>query len=135
MARSLNKVMLIGHLGKDPEVKYTEKGDAYCKFSLATTETYKNSEGKEIDRTEWHYITVWRKLAEICGQYLKKGSKIYMEGRIRTYVDPKDNTRKYTGIEMTEMMMLDRKEQNQGGHEPMAGQIKDESSQNDDLPF
>ncbi|MCE1165276.1 MAG: single-stranded DNA-binding protein [Bacteroidetes bacterium] len=135
MARSLNKVMLIGNLGRDPEVKYTEKGDAYCRFSLATSETFKNSEGKEIERTEWHNVTAWRKLAEICGQYLKKGSKLYMEGRIRTYVDPKDNTKKYTGIEMTEMLMLDRKEQNQGGQDSTAGQVKDESSQNDDLPF
>ena len=136
MARSLNKVLLIGNLGKDPEVKYTEKGDAYCKFSLATTETYKNSEGKEIDRTEWHYITVWRKLAEICGQYLKKGSKIYMEGRIRTYIDPKDDTKKYTGIEMTDLLMLDTKrEQSPGSTESVPGRIKDESSSNDDLPF
>ncbi|MDD5361617.1 MAG: single-stranded DNA-binding protein [Ignavibacteria bacterium] len=136
MARSLNKVLLIGYLGKDPEVKYTEKGDAYCKFSLATTETYRNSEGKDIDRTEWHYVTVWRKLAEICGQYLKKGSRIYMEGRIRTYIDPKDDTKKYTGIEMTELLMLDsKKELSSGSTETAPGRIKDESSSNDDLPF
>lgn len=135
MARALNKVLLIGYLGKDPEVKYTEKGDAYCKFSLATTETFRNSEGKEIDRTEWHYITVWRKLAEICGQYLKKGSRIYMEGRIRTYVDPKDATKKYTGVEMTELMMLDSKREQNSGSQETTGQIKEDSGSNDDLPF
>lgn len=134
MSKSLNKVLLIGHLGKDPEVKYTADGTAYAKFSLATTDTYKGKDGNDVDRTEWHYITVWKKLAEVCGQYLKKGSKIYMEGRIRSYIDPKDETRKYVGIDMLEMIMLDSKRD-----KPEADKGKAESSgtepNEEDLPF
>jgi len=132
MSKSLNKVLLIGHLGKDPEVKYTADGTAYAKFSLATTDTYKGKDGNDVDKTEWHYITVWRKLAEVCGQYLKKGSKIYMEGRIRSYIDPKDETRKYVGIDMLEMIMLDSRK-------PEAEKEKPEASvtqpNEEDLPF
>lgn len=133
MSKSLNKVLLIGHLGKDPEVKYTTDGTAYAKFSLATTDTYKGKDGKDVDKTEWHYITVWRKLAEVCGQYLKKGSKIYMEGRIRSYIDPKDETKKYVGIDMLEMIMLDSKRD-----KSEAGEKSETSSaqtNEDDLPF
>ncbi len=137
MSKSLNKVILIGHLGKDPELKYTADGTAYARFSLATSDSYKNKEGKDVERTEWHYITVWRKLAEICGQYLKKGAKIYMEGRIRSYVDSKDENKKYYGIEMTEMIMLDNKKSDK------AEGVKDSGPENfmpepkgeDDLPF
>lgn len=124
--------MLIGHLGKDPEVKYTADGTAYTKFSLATSDSYKGKDGNDVERTEWHYITAWRKLAEICGQYLKKGSKIYLEGSIRSYVDPKDEKRKYTGIDMSDMLMLDNKkafgdaEQSEGA-QPLENK--------DDLPF
>lgn len=136
MAKSLNKVILIGNLGRDPELKYAESGIAYCRFSLATTDSYKNNEGKEIDRTEWHNITVWRQLAEICSKYLKKGSKIYMEGRIRSYVDPKDNTKKYYGVEMTDLIMLDRKEQAQNNDTGQGKDIVHASGLNeDDLPF
>lgn len=134
MSKSLNKVLLIGHLGKDPEVKYTADGTAYAKFSLATTDTYKGKDGNDVDKTEWHYITVWRKLAEVCGQYLKKGSKIYMEGRIRSYIDPKDETRKYVGIDMLEMIMLDSRRD-----KPETEKDKAESSgsepNEEDLPF
>ncbi len=132
MAKSLNKVMLIGRLGKDPEIKYTVDGQAYTKFSLATSDTYKGKDGNDVERTEWHYVTAWRKLAEICHQYLKKGNKIYMEGRIRSYVDPKDETKRYTGIEMTEMLMIESKK-------PSDGTDKQESAPSpenpDDLPF
>ena len=72
MAKDLNKVLLIGRLGKDPEMKYTEKGTAYCNFSMATDESYKDDNGNKIEKTEWHNLVVWSKLAEICSQYLKK---------------------------------------------------------------
>ncbi len=134
MSKSLNKVLLIGHLGKDPEVKYTADGTAYAKFSLATTDTYKGKDGNDVDRTEWHYITVWRKLAEICGQYLKKGSKIYMEGRIRSYIDPKDENKKYTGIDMLEMIMLDSK-RDKGEVEKDKADTPSSPVNEDDLPF
>ncbi len=110
MAKGLNKVMLIGHLGKDPELSYTPSGVAVCKFTLATNESYKGDDGNWVDRTEWHNITVWRKLAEICSQYLKKGSKIYLEGKIQTDTYEKDGKKNYfTKIVMNEMVMLDKK--------------------------
>ncbi len=132
MSKSLNKVMLIGRLGRDPEVKYTADGTAYAKFSVATSDTYKSKDGSDVEKTEWHYITVWRKLAEICGQYLKKGSKIYLEGSIRSYVDPKDETKKYTGIDMTEMIMLDNKKSTVEGDQAKSSQPEENK---DDLPF
>ena len=132
MSKSLNKVMLIGRLGKDPEVKYTADGTAYAKFSVATSDSYKNKDGSDVERTEWHYITAWRKLAEICGQYLKKGSKIYLEGSIRSYVDPKDETKKYTGIDMSEMIMLDNKKPSGESEQAKSSQPEENK---EDLPF
>src|SRR5256714_15593830 len=84
MAKSVNKVILIGNLGKDPEVKFTPSGTAVAKFSLATNERFKDKSGEWQDRTEWHYIVAWQPLAEINGEYLKKGSKGYIEGSLRT---------------------------------------------------
>jgi len=110
MAKGLNKVMLIGHLGKDPEMSYTPSGVAVCKFTLATNESYKGDDGNWIEKTEWHNIVAWRKLAEICSQYLKKGSKIYAEGKIQTDTYEKDGKKNYfTKIVMNEMTMLDSK--------------------------
>ena len=85
----LNKVILIGRLGKDPEVRYMPNGDAVCNFSVATSESWKDSNGQKQDRSEWHNVTMYRKLAEIAGQYLKKGSQVYLEGKIQS--------RKYQG--------------------------------------
>ena len=84
MARSVNKVILVGNLGKDPEVKYTPTGTPVAKFSLATNESYKDKSGQWQERTEWHNIVAWQRLAEIVGEYVKKGSKLYIEGRIRS---------------------------------------------------
>ena len=84
MAKSLNKVMLIGNLGKDPEVRFTTSGIASATFSVATNEAWKDSEGNLQERTEWHNIVVWRKQAEFAGEYLKKGRKVFIEGRIQT---------------------------------------------------
>ena len=87
---SLNKVILIGNLGRDPEVRYMPNGEAVCNFSIATSETWNDRQtGQRQERTEWHNITLYRRLAEVAGQYLKKGSLIYIEGRIQS--------RKYTG--------------------------------------
>ena len=80
----INKVILVGNLGRDPEVKTTESGAKYARFSLATTESYKDKSGEKKDRTEWHNILCWRGLAEIAEKYLTKGSQIYLEGKIRT---------------------------------------------------
>jgi single-strand DNA-binding protein len=84
MAGSVNKVILIGRLGKDPELKYTPSGTPVAKFSLATDSSYKDANGEKKERTEWHNIVAWSKLAEICGQYLTKGKQIYVEGRIQS---------------------------------------------------
>jgi single-strand DNA-binding protein len=93
---SLNKVMLIGNLGKDPEVRFTGGGRAVAKFPIATSEQFQDSNGQRQERTEWHNIVVWGKQAETCGQYLQKGRQVYIEGQIRTrQYDDKDGNRKY----------------------------------------
>jgi len=110
MARSLNKVMLIGNLGKDPELKYTTSGVAVANFTIATNESWKDQDGNLQERTEWHNIVAWRKLAEICGEWLKKGKKVYLEGRIQTrsYDDKNTGAKRYiTEIVADSMIMLD----------------------------
>ena len=107
--KSVNKVILIGHLGKDPEVKYTPSGTAVAKFSLATNERYKDKEGNWQDRTEWHNITAWQRTAEIAGEYLKKGRQVYIEGRLRTdsWEDKNTHEKKYrTEIVVEDMVLL-----------------------------
>lgn len=105
---SVNKVILVGNLGKDPELRYTPSGTAVCTFSLATSERFKNKQGEQQDRTEWHNIVVWAGLAEICGKYLSKGKQVYIEGRIqnRSYDDRDGNKRYITEIVANEMQML-----------------------------
>ena len=80
----MNKAQVIGNLGSDPEVRYTPKGTPVATFSVATTERWKDQEGQQKEHTEWHRIVVWRRLAEICGEFLKKGSKVYIEGKMQT---------------------------------------------------
>jgi single-strand DNA-binding protein len=112
MAKSLNKVMLIGNLGKDPEVRYTASGVPVATFSLATNESWKDQDGNMQERTEWHNIVAWRKLAEICGEWLKKGKKVYIEGRIQTrsYDDKNTGTKRYISeVVADNMIMLDGK--------------------------
>jgi single-strand DNA-binding protein len=103
--KSVNKVILLGNLGKDPELKYTPSGTAVAKFSLATNDRFKDKEGQWQDRTEWHNITAWARTAEIAGEYLKKGSKVYIEGSLRTHSwdDKQTGQKKY----MTEIMVND----------------------------
>jgi len=105
---SVNKVILVGHLGKDPEVKYTASGAAVCRFSLATNETFKNKAGEPQKQTEWHSIVAWGKLAEICGEYLTKSKQVYIEGSIRTgkWKDRDGNERKSYDIVARYMQML-----------------------------
>lgn len=109
MARGVNKVILVGNLGKDPEVKYTPQGTAVAKFSLATTERYKDKAGEWQDRTEWHNIVAWARTAEVAGEYLKKGRTVYIEGSIRTnsWDDKETGQKKYrTEIVVNELIML-----------------------------
>ena len=110
---SLNKVILIGNLGADPETRYTTSGDAVCNIRLATTDTWRDkASGEQRESTEWHRVVFYRRLAEIAGQYLKKGSQVYIEGRIKTRKwQDKDGQERYTTeVEATEMKMLGRRE-------------------------
>jgi single-strand DNA-binding protein len=93
----INKVILIGNLGADPEIRYTASGQAVAKFRIATTERYTDKQGNRQERTEWHRITVWGKLAEICGQYLSKGRQVYIEGKIRSDTwEGQDGVKRYS---------------------------------------
>jgi len=111
MAGSINKVILIGRVGRDPEIKYTPNGNPVAKFSLATDETFKDRSGEQQRRTEWHNIVAWNKLAEICGEYLTKGKQIYIEGSIRSrqWEDPSGNKRTGYDIVARTMQMLGSK--------------------------
>lgn len=105
---SVNKIIIVGALGKDPEVRYTSSGDAVASVSIATSSKYKNKNGEMVEETEWHRVTFFGKLAEIVGQYLKKGRSVYIEGRLKTskYTD-KNGVEKYaTDIIANEMQML-----------------------------
>lgn len=103
--KSVNKVILLGNLGKDPELKYTPQGTAVARVTLATNERYKDKDGQWQDRAEWHNVVLWQRLAEIAGEYLKKGSKVYIEGRLQTrsWDDKQTNQKRY----MTEVVASD----------------------------
>ena len=105
---ALNKVILIGRLGKDPEVRYMPNGEAVCNFSVATSETWNDRNGQRVERTEWHNVTMYRKLAEIAGKYLTKGSQVYLEGKIQSRkYQGKDGIERYAyDIIANEMKML-----------------------------
>jgi single-strand DNA-binding protein len=110
---SVNKVILVGNLGADPEMRYMPNGDGVCNIRVATTESWKDkNSGEKKEITEWHRVVFYRKLAEIAGQYLKKGSQVYLEGRIRTrkWTDKEGQERYTTEIEANEMQMLGRRE-------------------------
>jgi single-strand DNA-binding protein len=111
MSGSVNKVMLIGRLGKDPEVKYTPSGTPVAKFTLATDEVFKDRNGEQQRRTEWHTIVAWSRLAEICGEYLTKGKQVYIEGSIRSrqWEDQSGGKRTAYEIVAREMKMLGSK--------------------------
>lgn len=110
MARGVNKVILVGNLGRDPEVRYTPSGAAVANLTIATSESWKDKQsGENVERTEWHRIVMYQRLAEIVGEYLKKGSKIYIEGRLQTrkWQDKNGQDRYTTEVVAQEMQMLD----------------------------
>lgn len=113
---SVNKVILVGNLGKDPELRYTPSGAAVANFSIATTESYKDRDGNRQSKTEWHNIVVWRQLAEICGKYLHKGKQVYIEGKLQTrkWQDRDGNDRYTTEIVADQMQMLGRADEEGG---------------------
>ncbi len=142
---TLNKVMLIGRLGADPELKYTPAGAAVLTLSLATNTSWKDQEGKSQEKTEWHRVVAWRKLAEVIGQYAKKGGRLYVEGKVvtRSWTD-KDGTKRYTTeIQAESIQLLDGRGEREGA-EPMEAPLPAETDFNgqgqgtgsdDDLPF
>ncbi len=117
---SLNKVMLIGNLGKDPELKYTPGGQAVATFSLATTRKWRDKEGADKEDTQWHNIKVWGRTAEVANQYLKKGRQVFIEGRLETRQYEQDGQRKYfTEVVCEQMVMLGgKRDEGGGGSEP-----------------
>ncbi len=154
--------MLIGNLGQDPEVRYTQSNTAVATLSIATSERFKDSNGEYQERTEWHRVVAWGRTAEICQQYLSKGSKVYIEGPIQTRQwEDKDGQKRYTTeIKALQMVMLDSRgnagggnqpggnqpqqrpnqnqNQNQGGGKPMSSNVELDSNfddMDDDLPF
>ena len=135
--RSVNKVILIGNLGKDPELRYTSSGVAVASFTLATNESWKDQDGTMQERTQWHNIVAWRKLAEICGEYLKKGGKIYIEGKLqyRSYDDKNGVKRYVTEIVLDEMLMLDSKGSTQGSTDAASPREEAPPEPAGDLPF
>ena len=155
MAGSINKVILIGNLGKDPEVRYLENGVAVCNFSIATGETYKDkNSGEKVTHTEWHNIVLWRGLAEVAEKYLKKGAKIYIEGKLRTrsWQDQEGNTKYTTEILGDNMTMLGKAGESNTENpapsassqssatpkkveKPLGEDFSKPDSGNDDLPF
>lgn len=147
MARSLNKVMLIGNLGKDPEVRHLENGTAVANFSIATSESYKDrNSGEVITNTDWHNVVLWRGLADVAEKYLKKGDKVYLEGKLRSrsYQDQQGVTKYITEVVVDDMVMLGNRnsgEQSNGGQmaqqptpAPKAPDLKLDD-EDDDLPF
>jgi len=143
MARGVNKVILIGNIGKDPEVRYTQSGTAVCNTSLATSESWKDKQsGEQQERTEWHNLTFFGRMAEVAGEYLKKGSQVYVEGSITTdkWQDKDGNDRYTTKIKVRDMQMLGGKGGSSGNsHQtPTARSQASEPVQNEfdeDIPF
>ncbi|GAB4313368.1 MAG: single-stranded DNA-binding protein [Bacteroidales bacterium] len=137
----VNKVILIGNLGRDPETHTLESGVKKVSFPLATTETYRNRNGERVDHTEWHNIVMWRNLADIAEKYLTKGSPVYIEGRIRTRSYEQEGVKKYiTEILADNMTMLSRGDGSRGEQGPAAEPAEPEAapeadSVEDDLPF
>jgi single-strand DNA-binding protein len=147
MGRSVNKVQIIGTLGRDPEMKYLPSGTAVVSVSVATDESYTDKQsGQKVEKTEWHRLAAFGKLAEIIGQYLKKGSKAYFEGKLRTNEYEKDGIKRYsTEIVINDMMMLDSRPANDGfapaAQQPTQAPVAQPQSSNnfdgfdDDIPF
>ncbi len=147
MAGSVNRVILVGRLGKDPEIRSIPSGTSVAKFSLATDERFTDKNGEKQERTEWHNVVAWGKLAEICGQYLRKGKLVFIEGSIRTesWDDKETGVKKYrTEIIAKDMQMLEKKGDEEGGYSGGGGYRKPAASgapagpamdDDDEVPF
>lgn len=148
MARGVNKVILIGNAGADPDVRYTPEGVPVANFSLATSETWKDSSGERQEKTEWHRLVLWRGLAEIAKSYVKKGSKLYVEGKLQTrsWEDQSGQKRYTTEVVVNEMNLLDGRDEGSSQGQPQGQRTQGAQSQqappyqpsegdDDDLPF
>lgn len=138
----INKVILIGNLGADPEIRYTQNGAPVASFNVATTERWKGQDGQMQEQTEWHRIVAWQRLAEICGEYLSKGSRVYIEGKLQTrkWTDQNGNDRYTTEIVAREMKMLTPRGANGGAGAGGGGGRYDDfppepPNMGDDVPF
>jgi single-strand DNA-binding protein len=141
---SVNKVILVGNVGRDPETRHLDKGVSVSRFSLATTENYTSKTGEKVSNTEWHNIVAWRGLAEVVEKYVKKGSQLYIEGRLRTNMYEKDGVKHYaTEINADTLQLLGKREvQAEGSGQPMqTEQVQSVNEpdfsqpEEDDLPF
>ena len=141
---SVNKVILVGYVGQDPEQRFTQSGTAITNLSIATNESWKNQNGEYQDRTEWHRIVIYGKMAETASQYLKRGQQVYVEGRLATneWVDKNEIKRKTTEVRCDVFTMLGKKgessaqfSQNQESSNPQNTNDSDDSDDDDDLPF
>jgi len=146
----VNKVILLGNLGRDPEVRHLDNGRAVANFSIATSETYKNRQGERVTSTEWHNVVLWSPLAEIAEKYLSKGKQVYIEGKLttRSWEDKDGNTRYTTEVVGRELTLLGNRDQNNAGtdaapsssnagnalpaNDPVPAAMEDDT---DDLPF
>src|SRR5215469_17169525 len=154
MAKSVNKVILVGNVGKDPDIKYTPSGIPVAKVSLATNEKYKDKSGEWQERTEWHNLVFWQRLAEIVGEYVRKGSKVYVEGRLQTsnWEDKQSGEKKYrTEIVVADLVLLgangngnhNRSSDNAGARQATAGSrqelhhepVEEAGITDEDIPF
>ena len=138
----INKVILIGNLGADPEIRYTQSGTAVVNFRLATTESWKGADGQNQEQTEWNQVVAWKRLAEICAEYLTKGSKVYIEGKLQTrkWQDQNGNDRYSTEIVAREMKMLSPRGQASSKENASPGGYNDFPPEpppgtGDDVPF
>jgi single-strand DNA-binding protein len=148
MSKGVNKVILVGNVGKDPETKYAQNGNAITTFSVATSRSWKDKNGVQQDETEWHNLVCFGKIAEICGKYLNKGSKVYVEGSLKTnkWKDKDGNDRYTTNIIVNDMQMLDpknsspvmesiQKKQAHPDRYAPTEQDAEEPDHDDDIPF
>ena len=139
---TINKVILIGRLGADPDVRYTPSGQAVATLSIATNEVWKDQDGNNQERTDWHRVVLWRRQAEVAGEYLKKGHRVYIEGQLRTRSwDDKDGVKRWTTEVIAQNMQLLESRQSAGAGAPMEPpplpdeDIPDSGASEDDLPF
>jgi single-strand DNA-binding protein len=131
MSRGLNKVMIIGNLGRDPEMRYTPSGKPVTTFSVATSRTWSTSDGEKREETEWFNVVAWSSLAEICKQYLTKGQQVYIEGRLQTRHWDDQEGNKHTSVEIVANEMIILSERRETGE----GSTESESSEEEEFPF